>query len=364
MSTPHTHTARRRPVASPLACLVAMLSSIATAAHAAPRTALTWDNIFAAAHGARQSAISPDGSTVAVAGATAERSGIFLVPTGEQGEAKFWLEGSAPVWFPDGKTLLFARANDLWTAALGSSDAKQLTRDTEDERAAQVSPDGKWVAFYSGRSGSQDIWLVASDGTSAPRQLTKEAMAADDFRFAPAWSPDNRTIAYVSNKADYWADDIWLVDVASGAAKQLSRGLMAMSTPVWSPNGREIGLLGTSKSGYWYEDLSEIFVVNAADGAERTVKMQVFGTDWLHSQPIFWSADGSQILLHLHAARRLQPLGGAGAGGVATRVTNIVGAIRSIDATARADAFAFIRTGPTRGPEVEYIRATADPPGG
>ena len=48
-------------------------------------------------------------------------------------------------------------------------------------------------------------------------------MALDDGRFDPAWSPDGRTIAFVSNKADYWADDLWLVDVASGNARQLTK---------------------------------------------------------------------------------------------------------------------------------------------
>jgi dipeptidyl aminopeptidase/acylaminoacyl peptidase len=319
---------------------------------------LTLENIQTVANGVRQAAISPDGRWVAFSADLDSGRGIHLVETqNAAAEPRFWMDGAAPVWFPDGRRLLFSRDNDLWSVALGSTQAVRITQDAEAERAPVVSPDGRTVAFFSLKGGTHDLWIVSAEGGSPPRRLVTAAMAEDDFRFAPAWSPDGRRIAYVSNKSDYWHDDLWIVDVDSGHARQVSRGLMASSTPVWSPDGRSIALLGTSKQGFWYEDLADIYIVDPAGGGERTVKMQVYATDWLHSLPIFWSGDGRHIYFFYHERGDINLWSVPAAGGVATRVTNRPGAVRSPSATTRSDAFVYIRSTPMRGPEVEYISA-------
>jgi Tol biopolymer transport system component len=262
---------------------------------------LTIENIQGGrTNGARHVAISPDGRFVAVTATAPQRSGIYLVSMQGIGmpDAQFWIDGEDAVWFPDSTHILFSKEKDLYTVALNSTDAKRITNSPDDERAPRISPDGTMVAFYSTRSGHQDIWLVATTG-GTPRQLTQAADAKDDFRFAPAWSPDGKEIAYISNQSDYWSDDVWVADVATGKTRQLSHGVMAMSTPVWSPDGKSIALLGTSKNGFWYEDLSDIYLLDAAQGTERMVKMQVLATDSLHSMPIARRGpEGKRLRLH------------------------------------------------------------------
>jgi dipeptidyl aminopeptidase/acylaminoacyl peptidase len=362
MTRPFTEGAR--PTRARCAALALAVAAITAAASAAAEAAkpLTWENIFATAHGARQSVISPDGKWVAVTASTERETGIFLVSADGSAEPVFWTRGASPVWFPDSTRIAFLAQNDIWTIPLRGSTPARVTEDALNERDATISPDGRTIAFYSTRSKSQDIWLVPAAGGAAPRQLTRQAMTEDDGRFEPAWSPDGSTIAYVSNTADFWSDDVWAVDVASGKTRQVSRGLMAMSTPVWSPDGKSVALLGTSKKGYWYEDLSDIFVVDASSGAERTVKMQVYATDWLHSLPVFWSADGRQIFFVYHERGIFNLWAVPSAGGVATRLTNLDGVIRSIRTTSKADTFAFIHTSPVRGPDVMSLAAAGGPP--
>lgn len=325
---------------------------------------LTLENIFGAqgAGGVRQVSLSPDGKWIAIAGEGPDGNGVYLMSPADAAPTKLWFQGSVGAWFPDSQRVVFSRQDDLWSMHVGSTEATQLTKDKDDERAPVPSPDGKWIAFYSVRSGHQDLWLVPSDGSAVPKPLTQAAMAEDDARFAPAWSPDSRQIAYISNKADYWHDDVWVVDLDSRKPRQLSKSLMAASTPAWSPDGKSIALLGSAKKGYWYEDLQDIWVIDAAKGAERIVKMQVTATDWLHSLPLYWSGDGQRFYFAYHERGDLNLWSVPAAGGVATRLTNERGTLRSFETTARADAFVYVRAGPVNGPEAHYLPAIGGPP--
>ncbi|MDX1647027.1 MAG: prolyl oligopeptidase family serine peptidase [Longimicrobiales bacterium] len=356
---------------------------------------LTWENIFTESTGARDASLSPDGRVVAVAASTPQGSGIFLVPVAGGDPVRLIAGGSSPVWMPHGGALLVSARGDLWIVpvedglqALAEGPAAgrgplrdpgsppgdpvvdldapspgvlRLTHDDDGERAARPSPDGRTVAFYSGRGGAQDIWLVDADGSGTPRRLTRESMAPDDLRFAPGWSPDGSRIAYFSNKADYWEDDIWVVDVASRVERRISRGLMASSTPVWSPDGTRIALLGTAKDEYWYEDLAYLYVLDPEAGTERRVEMQVHATDWLHNLGVFWSADGSELFFPFLQRGRMELWRVPAQGGVATRMTNMGGHFRSYDTNPVASGFVFVRSTPTRGTDVDYYDVRGGP---
>jgi dipeptidyl aminopeptidase/acylaminoacyl peptidase len=323
-----------------------------------PPVSLTIENIQTRNRGVFDAAPSPDGRWVAVIAAGPEGPGLYLVAQDGR-PANLWIKGAAsPAWFPDSRRIVFSRDNDLWAVAVGSSQPTPLTSDAADERGPIVSPDGRRIAFYSSRSGYQDIWLVDATG-GAPRRLTDSATAVDDPRFLPAWSPDGRAIAYVSNRGEYWSDDVWIVDVDSRSARQLSHGLMASTTPSWSPDGRSIALLGTSKKGYWYEDLADLFVLDPATGAERTVAMQIYATDWLHSLRVYWAGES---LVFPYLERGILNLWSVpAAGGIATRMTSLGGTIRTFTASSKGDVV-LVQTGHTTGPEAFLLPAGGGPP--
>ncbi len=324
---------------------------------------LSLENMFRDARGSvSATAISPDGRWVATTADGPDGRGIYLIDLSvEPPVPNYWLDGGSPVWSPDGRSVALMRSGQVWRAEVGSSDPRQITQDLEGVRGVAWSPDGGTIALYATNSGSQDIWLVPANGEGDPRQLTQESMSADETRFQPSWSPDGTTIAYVSNKADFWSDDVWLIDVETGRERQLSRTIRAISmTPAWSPDGERIAVLGTKKDEYWYLDIADVYLLDPDGGPETPLEMSTFATAY-RFRP-FWSAAGDRLYFTYQERGEHHLWSVPSTGGVATRVTNIGGTFRSVSATAAADRFAFVRAAPTMGPEAYVFDVTGGAP--
>ena len=74
----------------------------------------------------------------------------------------------------------------------------RLTNSPADERDPAWSPDGRTIAFVSDRSGNGDIYTMRRDSTDV-RRLTRAAEPDS----GPAWSPDGRSLAFESNADIY-----------------------------------------------------------------------------------------------------------------------------------------------------------------
>ena len=147
------------------------------------------------------------------------------------------------------------------------------------------SPDGKTVAFVSNLSGRNNLWVVPSEG-GWPMQLT----VSDQRQASPAWSPNGKWIAYMS---DYDGDeqwDIFLVSPKTGQVVNLTNTReIAEESPAWSPDGRYLAYSVKPKT-------SSVFEVDVYDTVLRSVKHLTTGTakDRLNVSP-FWSSDGKFV---------------------------------------------------------------------
>ena len=103
----------------------------------------------------------------------------------------------------------------------------------------QVSPDGTQVVYVvteidrATDKSNSDLWLVALDG-GEPKRLTTSA-GADNH---PRWSPDGKSIAFVSTRGG--SAQVWLLPMDGGEARSITKLPIDVSGPIWSPKGDKI----------------------------------------------------------------------------------------------------------------------------
>src|SRR3974390_720694 len=96
---------------------------------------------------------------------------------------------------PTGKRALFQARGDIFPAPAEHGVVRNLTRTSGvAERYPAWSPDGKWIAYFSDRTGEYELTVRPADGSGAEKVLTKLGAG---FRYRPFWSPDSKKIAFI-----------------------------------------------------------------------------------------------------------------------------------------------------------------------
>ena len=111
------------------------------------------------------------------------------------------------------------------------------------------SPDGRWAVVsveepsYEEGGAVSDLWLVAVDGSVAPRRLTSTADAEAD----PAWSPDGRRLAFAAARGEAEEGEekepaqIYVLDMTGpGEAVRITSLVTGARAPTWSPDGQRL----------------------------------------------------------------------------------------------------------------------------
>src|SRR5258706_3662841 len=135
---------------------------------------------------------------------------------------------------PSAKRAVFAARGDLFTVPAENGDPRNLTNTPgARERNPVWSPDGKWIAYLSDKSGEYEIHVCGSDGRTPDRQVTK---GAGTFRYAPKWSPDSKKIAFSDKTMS-----LWWCDIATGKVTKVDKSnTQEIFDHTWSPDSRWI----------------------------------------------------------------------------------------------------------------------------
>jgi dipeptidyl aminopeptidase/acylaminoacyl peptidase len=172
-------------------------------------------------------------------------------------------------------------------AAADGSSSRQLTRGEKSATSPRWSPDGRWLAFVSSRSGKANVWRIALAGGES-EMITDEKGGVSSFE----WAPDGASIAFVmrdpktdeQEKADKEKRDWRTLDTAlkmnrlyvspieknadgKRPSRQLTPGALSVGSFSWSPDGRTIVFehQRTAAVDDWVTgDVSEVTVASGA----------------------------------------------------------------------------------------------------
>ncbi|HMF92914.1 MAG TPA: S9 family peptidase [Vicinamibacterales bacterium] len=308
--------------------------------------------------------ISPDGSRIVYTRQAVNKledkweSALWLL-NGDGSQHRFLVKGSNGRWSPDGKRLLYLAEGEpkgtqlfvRWVDADGP--ATQITHVAEAPRNARWSPDGKSVAF-SAFVPDQEKWTISMPSepkgakwTSAPRVVSSLHYRQDQIGFledgythlfvVPAeggtprqltsgkwnvgagelrggasidWTPDSKSIVFDGNRSPesdtrYEASQIYVVDVAGGAIRDLVTKAGNWGRPAVSPDGRTVAFSGHSPTGHTHS-VSDLFVIPLSGGSSDMRKISAdYDRDPINLR---WAPDGSGIYFDADdsGARNLQ----------------------------------------------------------
>jgi len=152
-----------------------------------------------------------------------------------------------PVFSPDGKQIAFMSGRDgnpeIYAMNVDGSNLRRLTNNSAGESSPTWSPSGSQIAFTSDRTGKAQIYVMNSSDGSGVRRLTVNESEAD----RPTWSPPPfNEIAYSASTGRY---DIKVLEVSTGTIRQLTFGEGTNESPAWAPGGRHLAFTSTRAGG-------------------------------------------------------------------------------------------------------------------
>jgi tricorn protease len=169
---------------------------------------------------------------------------------------------------PKGERALFSARGDIFTAPIEKGGVRNLTKSSDaNDKFPAWSPDGKYIAYISDKTGEEEVWITTQDGSSAPEQISTGGSAQ---RYAPVWSPDGKKLVF--------GDKDGKVYVLTIANKQLQMIQDAPNGQIldydWSPKGNYICYSMAERNG-----MSSVYIWSSADNKNYRVTPNMFASN-------------------------------------------------------------------------------------
>ena len=254
---------------------------------------------------------------------SADASRLHRIPDGPSAH-EYFTRDLIPDISPDGSRIVYStfrystgmpwnrvHSYEIATAKPDGSDAKRLTRNEYDDKAPVWSPDGRRIAFVSGRDGyPQGMYTMNSDGSDV-RRIAPVGGGVPTL----VWSPDTRHIALSHSYGGEWDTEsngyigivyyVALVGSDGSGYRRVIESDSPISEPSWSPDGRRMAFITTEDKvvtlytvnvdGSNLQQVVSIPVPELSHIDRRIVKAN---TTYLTGPYVSWSSDGSEILFY------------------------------------------------------------------
>ncbi|HSF24415.1 MAG TPA: S41 family peptidase, partial [Blastocatellia bacterium] len=180
---------------------------------------------------------------------------------------------------PKGERVLFCARGDIFSAPVEKGPTRNLTRSSgAHDKWPRWSPDGSRVAFISDKSGEEEVWVIAQDGSTPAEQLTSGGKA---FRYAPEWAPDGKRIAF--GDKDGKIHILTLADKKLTEIADTKRG--QIRDYAWSPRSNHLAFTMANDNGF-----GSIYIWSAGDGQLRKITDESFNAN----NPV-WDPQGNYL---------------------------------------------------------------------
>lgn len=159
---------------------------------------------------------------------------------------------------PNSRRIALSIHGEIFTTPVDEGDLKRITDNPSRDRDPRYSPDGKWLAFISDRSGREEIYITPADGTGDAQKLTD----LDVLKSGHRWSPDSKEILFATSD-----NRLRKYTIATKQTTEISSSAYGPITgAVWAPDGKWIAYSKQDRSRN-----SDIYLVPATGGTERRV---------------------------------------------------------------------------------------------
>ncbi|MBN1361048.1 MAG: PD40 domain-containing protein [Sedimentisphaerales bacterium] len=146
---------------------------------------------------------------------------------------------------PSGKRAVFEARAEIFTVPEKHGSVRNLTNTSGvAERYPAWSPDGKRIAYLSDETGEYELYLRSGDGKGEPKRITTDGAV---YRYRPVWSPDSEQLAF-SDKTG----SLFVVDAEGGTPRFVDKDEWSnMSSYAWSPDSRWVAYVkhGANRHG-------------------------------------------------------------------------------------------------------------------
>ena len=180
---------------------------------------------------------------------------------------------------PDGKRALFGAHGEVFTVPEKYGETRNLTQSSGiHERDSKWSDDGKWISYISDKTGEDEIFIQAQDGSQPAMEITS---GSSNYKYQPYWSPDSKKLLFSDRN-----QSLHYVDIVTKATTDVDiDSIFEIRDYAWSPDSKWITYTKNSDNRF-----QQVYIYSLEQKKSYPVT-----ENWYNSSEGIFSTDGKYL---------------------------------------------------------------------